>query len=139
MCWVQVALSGDVQIDQVALKNCVCTSVEHRNKDAGNDVGESKDDKKWQEYSIDIVCPSDDEEAEDGSHDSDHDSCDEHEDSTNRVDEGEFGGILEDEDESVERRGAEVLVRNGKVDEGVLVDEPHKSVETVQAASDAAK
>ena len=55
MGWVKVALSCDVQVNEIALQDSVGTCVENRNKNAGDDVCRGEDYQHWKELGLDIL------------------------------------------------------------------------------------
>jgi len=127
---------ADLLVEEVALEDGVGASVEDFDEDGGDHVSKDEDHEEGSVRGAHLDHSVHDEETGKGGHDCDEELGNEHEASSDALDEAELGSVLQDEDEGVDGRRAEVLAGESTVDVGIAVDVADKALEASEAAAD---
>jgi hypothetical protein len=118
------SLLAHIDVHQVTLQNSVGTGVENANENRRDSVGDNEDNQNGHEGLVNGLSSGsqglNQEEADEGGAGGDANLTNEHEDGSHAVNHTELNGILESQEESVDGRAAEGLVRESHVNVSIL-------------------
>ena len=139
--WVLTVLVADIYVSVQALEACQTGASENIHEDGSHHEADNENDSSWRKWVIDffeLINVGDDHVADESVSKSNSESTEKINQGADTISDEESSGVLKGKDEGSEGGWTETVTGKSNLDVGVLVDEFDKSVEAIEAASDAA-